>query len=371
MNFRASNWVTRLLAGAGVIAIGGYFARDAAFIEHARTLTQHLFSGNETVLVRHVSSNGAIAGHIPPHASHLFTTGTKGPRADRFFDAAPEGAPNRRPMIVAASMTPLNFGDMRPADAPAVNRSLKGSRDVNQPAIPAALSQPTVADNQSVTTNDRATAALFFVSALASDGMVSAQPSAEQTDTDTQTSERLQQSGADGSEWRSMLQNARMSSEDATIFGGFSETEFRNKELHCMATAIYFESRGEPARGQMAVGQVIMNRVRSPFYPKTICGVVYQGSFNRTGCQFSFTCDGVADRATSKEQWANSMTVAQQVIARKVWVDEVGSATHYHATYVNPKWKTLVKRVAQIGVHIFYKAPFADPQLAYANVRPS
>ncbi len=367
MHFRSANWLTRLSACAGVAALVafGYFARDAALIDKVQRLKERFLPGSETVLVRRKPVNGDLGGHIPAQANHLFASIGKGPRADRFFDVAEHGAPVRRQQIITASMTPV-LSSPEPFASYSVNRSLKSARDTAK-SVAAAAVDPIQPGKTSP--SDRATAALFFVSSYASDGLKAAEPAA-QIDGESSPA-RLKDTAPEESGWRRLLQSARMSPEDATIFGGFSETEFRNKELHCMATAIYFESRGEPTRGQMAVAQVVMNRVRSPYYPKTICGVVYQGSFNRTGCQFSFTCDGIADRATNKEQWQNSMTVAQQVIARKVWVDEVGYATHYHATYVNPKWKSLVKRVAQIGVHIFYKAPFADPQLAYANTQPS
>lgn len=366
MHIRSANWMMRLPAYAGVAALIalGYFARDTGLIEKAWLLKQQFLPGNETVLVRQKPANGFFPSHVPTQASALFATNGKGPRADRFFEAAEHNAPTRRPQLMTASMTPILSGP-ESLDGYAVNRNLKGARDAVKTAT---ASQEQSLQTAEPSSSDRATAALFFVSAYTSEGMKAAEPAIESTAADDKNRLNVK---PEGSEWRRLLQDARMSPEDATIFGGLTETEFRNKEMHCMATAIYFEARGEPARGQMAVAQVVMNRVRTPFYPKTICGVVYQGSFNRTGCQFSFTCDGVADRATNKEQWANSMTVAQQVIARKVWVDEVGYATHYHATYVNPKWKSLVKRVAQIGVHIFYKAPFADPQLAYANTQPS
>jgi spore germination cell wall hydrolase CwlJ-like protein len=100
-----------------------------------------------------------------------------------------------------------------------------------------------------------------------------------------------------------------------------------------------------------------MNRIRSPLYPKTICGVVYQGQLNRNGCQFSFACDGIPDRADNKQQWATSVSVAKKVLAREVWLDDVGYATHYHADYVKPEWRSLFNRVTKIGVHIFYIAP--------------
>jgi Cell Wall Hydrolase len=163
-----------------------------------------------------------------------------------------------------------------------------------------------------------------------------------------------------GGEWAGLLKNASLSPDQPqtqaqTLFGGLTEDEFRKRELRCMATAIYFEARDEPIKGQIAVAQVIMNRIRSPFYPKTICGVVYQGERNRHGCQFSFTCTGKTNSVKEKPEWAISVKLAKQVIAGEVWVPEVGYATHYHATYVHPEWRHELDKVAQIGGHIFYK----------------
>jgi hypothetical protein len=168
-------------------------------------------------------------------------------------------------------------------------------------------------------------------------------------------------------QWAGLLKNASLSPEQPEskkLFGGLTEDEFRARELRCMATAIYFEARDEPVRGQFAVAQVIMNRIRSPFYPKTICGVVYQGERLRTGCQFSFTCTGKHNAVKEKEEWSTAVKLAKQVIAGEVWVKEVGYATHYHATYVHPTWRHELDKVAQIGGHIFYKMKPGTVQLA-------
>ncbi len=140
-------------------------------------------------------------------------------------------------------------------------------------------------------------------------------------------------------------------------FGGLGELAFQKRERRCMTTALYFEARSEPEAGQIAVGQVVMNRVRSPDYPDTICGVVYQGSNRRTGCQFSFTCDGKVDKPTNRVQWERSKRLANQVLEGRVWLKSIGHATHYHATYVKPAWRRKMARVKQIGRHIFYKSP--------------
>lgn len=130
---------------------------------------------------------------------------------------------------------------------------------------------------------------------------------------------------------------------------------FSKREQNCLAEGIYFEARGEPVSGQAAVAQVVLNRVRNPAYPNTICGVVYQNKSWRNRCQFSFACDGIRDRVNSPQSWKTAQDVAIAVSAGKIWFKEVGSSTHYHATYVNPRWARHMKRVGKIGLHIFYR----------------
>ena len=130
---------------------------------------------------------------------------------------------------------------------------------------------------------------------------------------------------------------------------------FSSDEQQCLATGIYFEARGESVKGQAAVAQVILNRVRNPAYPKTICGVVYQNEDWQNACQFSFACDNVKERVNSPEHWRIARQVAMAVTAGKIWLPEVGSATHYHAVYVRPKWAAEMVKVGRIGMHIFYR----------------
>ncbi len=130
---------------------------------------------------------------------------------------------------------------------------------------------------------------------------------------------------------------------------------FSPREQQCLASGIYFEARGESVKGQAAVAQVILNRVRNPAYPDTICGVVYQNEDWRNRCQFSFACDNIEDRIRSEEHWKMAREVALAVTAGKIWLDQVGSATHYHAVYVRPNWAPTMKKVGRIGLHIFYR----------------
>ena len=129
---------------------------------------------------------------------------------------------------------------------------------------------------------------------------------------------------------------------------------FSAAEQRCLAAGIYFEARGENVKGQAAVAQVILNRVRNPSYPKTVCGVVYQNKTWRNRCQFSFACDGIKDRVRSPKHWDMAEEIALATTAGKIWLKEVGSSTHYHATYVRPPWARKMRKVGKIGLHIFY-----------------
>ncbi len=128
-----------------------------------------------------------------------------------------------------------------------------------------------------------------------------------------------------------------------------------DQEQHCLAAGIYFEARGEPVRGQAAVAQVILNRVRNPAYPNSVCGVVYQNKDWRNRCQFSFACDKVKDKVSDPKRWKIAQYVARETTEGRIWLKEVGSSTHYHATYVNPNWAGTMKKVGKIGLHIFYR----------------
>ena len=130
---------------------------------------------------------------------------------------------------------------------------------------------------------------------------------------------------------------------------------FSPAEQQCLASGIYFEARGESVKGQAAVAQVILNRVRNPAYPDTICGVVYQNENWRNRCQFSFACDNIKDRIRSEAHWKMARDVGLAVTAGKIWLEQVGSSTHYHAVYVRPNWARTMKKVGRIGLHIFYR----------------
>jgi spore germination cell wall hydrolase CwlJ-like protein len=124
--------------------------------------------------------------------------------------------------------------------------------------------------------------------------------------------------------------------------------------LDCMTAAIYYEAANESTEGQRAVAQVVINRMRNPVFPKSVCGVVFQGSNRSTGCQFTFTCDGALARAPVEAKWDRARKVADAALHGYV-MKTVGNATHYHADYVAPYWSPTLVKVGQIGAHIFYR----------------
>lgn len=137
---------------------------------------------------------------------------------------------------------------------------------------------------------------------------------------------------------------------------GDSAVETRAQAVQCLALAIAYEAGFESAEGQAAVAEVILNRMRSGSFQKTVCGVVYAGSTRRTGCQFTFTCDGSLRRALPASVLAASRAVAERVFDGLA-ATTVAGATHYHATYVRPYWAPSLVRLTRIGNHIFYRMP--------------
>jgi spore germination cell wall hydrolase CwlJ-like protein len=129
----------------------------------------------------------------------------------------------------------------------------------------------------------------------------------------------------------------------------------RAKAEKCLSNAVYFEARGESVRGQIAVAQVVMNRVFSPFYPNDVCGVVYQNSGRHLACQFTFACDGIPDIVTEPDAWERAKRIARDMLDGKLWMPEVSKSTHYHAYWVHPDWVNEMKKVYKLGVHTFYR----------------
>ena len=127
----------------------------------------------------------------------------------------------------------------------------------------------------------------------------------------------------------------------------------RAAAVTCLAAAALYEA-GDDTKGEQAVAQVVINRLRHPAFPKTVCGVVFQGSERRTGCQFTFTCDGALRRPPRPAAWDRARDVAEQALSGHVDAS-VGTATHYHADWVVPYWKASLDKIAAFSGHIFYR----------------
>jgi hypothetical protein len=147
------------------------------------------------------------------------------------------------------------------------------------------------------------------------------------------------------------------------------------RALDCLTAAVYYEARSEALDGQRAVAQVVLNRVRDRAFPRSVCGVVYQGSTRRTGCQFSFTCDGSMYRRRDEGSWERARAVAAAALGGAVYAP-VGAATSYHASYMLPWWAPSLTRIGTVGAHVFYRWRNAMERAlsfrqSYAGVEPS
>ncbi|MGE0179212.1 MAG: cell wall hydrolase [Sphingomonas sp.] len=128
----------------------------------------------------------------------------------------------------------------------------------------------------------------------------------------------------------------------------------RLRSLDCLTAAIYYEAANESTDGQRAVAQVVLNRVRHPAYPASVCGVVFEGARRSTGCQFSFSCDGSLRRVPMPAVWQRARTVAEAALSGFVYAP-AGWSTHYHANYVVPYWASSLVKTVTVGAHIFYR----------------
>jgi hypothetical protein len=160
----------------------------------------------------------------------------------------------------------------------------------------------------------------------------------------------------------------------ARAMTGLTSAIDRTRAESCLTAAIYYEAASEPDDGQRAVAQVILNRVAHPSYPKTVCGVVFQGSERSTGCQFTFTCNGALARKPSRYFWDRAQSVARTALAGYVYAP-AGLATHYHTFAVHPYWADSLNFIGQIGAHRFYRfyGPAGTPnafRFAYAGGEP-
>jgi spore germination cell wall hydrolase CwlJ-like protein len=130
----------------------------------------------------------------------------------------------------------------------------------------------------------------------------------------------------------------------------------RSQALTCLASAVYYEAGNQDEDGERAVAQVVLNRVRHPAFPNSVCGVVYEGSTRATGCQFTFTCDGSLSRQPDADGWRRAYKIAEDALSGFVYAP-VGWATHYHANYVLPTWASSMAKSTIVGAHLFYRWP--------------
>lgn len=144
--------------------------------------------------------------------------------------------------------------------------------------------------------------------------------------------------------------------EPASRFVLRTDAADRDRAITCLTQAVYYEAAGEGPDGERAVAQVVLNRMRHPGFPATVCGVVYQGVEKGSGCQFTFVCDGSLLRTPAASLWAQARKIAEQALSGHVFAP-VGHATHYHADYVLPYWADSLDKSVQIGRHIFYRLP--------------
>jgi len=151
------------------------------------------------------------------------------------------------------------------------------------------------------------------------------------------------------------LQNSSSKNAAHPDYASMIDQDKMDSEKRCLAEAVYFEARSEPEAGQAAVAQVVLNRVSSGLYPTNVCGVVYQNRHHYKGCQFSFACEGKSLRITERDAWSNAVRIADEVMAGRTYISDVGRSTHYHANYVKPRWARALTKMDVIGHHIFYR----------------
>lgn len=345
MGFRSTSFARLAVLGALVPVCGigvGYFAADVERLQLSKNLnftteaeahTRDLATSSYVRLASHEKGISSLS----TEAGRLFGVSNKGPRADRYPEVVQTMTKQPPPKVQVASLTGVErdiTGALPREAAPqrdeatdreflllqSIERAAKADR-VTETIDRTAGMIPEPLDTRSSST-------LFMASLLSPQGY-----NFPEADTKPDGPVKLPR---------------------GLTFQGETEDEYQARQRRCLATAIYFEARGEPVAGQLAVAQVVMNRVRSSLYPDTICGVIFQGQHRRTGCQFSFTCDGIADVPREQDQWLQSNQLAKKVTDGEVWSEEIGHATHYHATYVRPAWRRQLDHVKKVGRHIFY-----------------
>lgn len=147
-----------------------------------------------------------------------------------------------------------------------------------------------------------------------------------------------------------------LAGEAAVPFTASRDPATFDRALECLTQAIYYEARSQSDDGQRAVAQVVLNRVRNPSYPNSVCGVVFQGAERVTGCQFTFTCDGSMNAGIDPEAWDRAERIARAALRGSVY-RPVGLALNYHTTAISPYWAPSLVPQLTLGAHIFYRRP--------------
>lgn len=332
-------------AAAAFVAPLMAFGYYASHPEHLGITVTATLSGVGSVHGRHLPESarrGQRVG-IAREAEHLFKGPTRGPRADRYLmlTRSERGLQPVKAQATTVAKAPVQADMTATASIPAPSMSQQAGlalprKTARADVLPAELQTETFGLLPRIPVAERTGASLFL-------SMLSRTVPAGLSEDGSKLGE--------GSTELPTLKNGKR----RLAFKGETETEYQARQRRCLATAIYFEARGEPVQGQLAVAQVVMNRVRSSLYPDTICGVVYQGQHRRTGCQFSFTCDGRADVPKDKERWRLANELAFEFTKGDTFLGDIGHATHYHANYVSPRWRRELNKIKKVGRHIFYR----------------
>ncbi|HDL17314.1 MAG TPA: cell wall hydrolase, partial [Rhizobiales bacterium] len=335
LRFASGKWHLAAVVMVTPLLGVGYYAgnpENLGFTVHAALSGVGSVHGQQTPLPGSEIKRKTIARE----AEHLFAAPVKGPRADRYmeFTRSRKGLEPETKIAARPVQADMMVTGSLPGPQPQKIAALSGETKVSRRPASVAYREEDYGLPPAVPFSERSSASLFL-SSLASSNPVrfpefSNAPDKTPPEGPTAISRGLN-------------------------FKGETEVEYQARQRRCLATAIYFEARGESKRGQLAVAQVVMNRVRSTLYPDTICGVVYQGQRRRTGCQFSFTCDGIADVPRDKVMWRQANLLARQVTKGDTWLGDIGYATNYHANYVKPRWRREMSRIKQVGKHIFYR----------------
>lgn len=346
----------------------GYIAGDQGLLKEAR-----------------FELNAALAGYIPQtepryskertqvtfaldrpvdQATLYFSSSKKGPRIDRLTVNASSTTAFKAPRQLVAAISPyetkLSSAPPKAAGARAVtNKSTKTARLMISETQIARADQSNNITERVEASYQLTSARVFFDSPIRTRKQYQFVKLTE-VDRGTIQMAALSPQGA--------ISGAPISGKGRKLYyGAMMSKAQREKERMCLAKGIYFEARGEPIKGQMAVAQVIMNRVREGYYPDSVCGVVFEGAHRRNKCQFSFACDGHKDVPRNKKLWNLAKELAGKTINGQIWLADIGNASHYHADYVKPRWRRYMRKIKKIGVHIFYRGKFLPKRVASAK----